>query len=63
MMNTAYFNEFNCHQYDIRTFFILILICFSFSFFAKKINTYHAGYCMHFIPAEFDQINNLQHFT
>ena len=27
------------------------------------INNYHAGYFMHFIPAQFDQKNYLQHFT
>ena len=44
---------------------VAVVCCIVFVFcFAKNVsNKYHAEYCMHFIPAEFDQINNLQHFT
>ena len=60
-MNTVYFNEFDCDHYNIQIFFF-ILICIQF-FGKKVINNFHGGYCMHFISAEFDQIDDLQHFT
>ena len=41
----------------------IVVVVFVFCFAKNVSNKYHAEYCMHFIPAKFDQINNLQHFT
>ena len=56
----------NLNQYNIHIFLIFISIYFYSLFFCKiklSIIIVLDIDCIHFIPAAFDHINNLQHFT